>query len=162
MKRGMDVRRFGFQSWDDGTRLYRASRGPAILCPILLPSLGTMSVLVWCSNQPNPLDSTLSFACTSASQPTDRPPPPPPPSAPSLTTSSFVYSSSSVASCSSSYYYNRYYRYCCCCCCYYCRCYYYTLYYHCGYYYYYYYYHRCCRYSFATLGLPPAATYAAL
>lgn len=74
MKRGMDVRRFGFQSWDDGTRLYRASRGPAILCPILLPSLGTMSVLVWCSNQPNPLDSTLSFACTSASQPTDRPP----------------------------------------------------------------------------------------
>lgn len=74
MKRGMDVRRFGFQSWDDGTRLYRASRGPAILCPILLPSLGTMSALVWCSNQPNPLDSTLSFACTSASQPTDRPP----------------------------------------------------------------------------------------
>lgn len=36
------------------------------------PSLGTMSVLVWCwckPTQPNPPDS-LSFACTSASQPT--------------------------------------------------------------------------------------------
>ncbi|KYM78385.1 hypothetical protein ALC53_11040 [Atta colombica] len=36
-------------------------------------SLGTMSVLVWCwckPTQPNPPDS-LSFACTSASQPTD-------------------------------------------------------------------------------------------
>lgn len=76
---------------------------------------------------------------------TDRPPPPPPP-APSLSTSSFASSSSSAAYYSSSsssssfstsfyycYCYCYYYR-CCCCCC-------------------------CRRYSFATLGLPPTATY---
>lgn len=41
------------------------------------------------------------------------------------------------------YRYHYYYGYCCCCCwCY-----------------YYYYYRCCCRYSFATLGLPPIATY---
>lgn len=74
---------------------------------------------------------------------TDRPPPPPPPPpAPSLSTSSFASSSSFTAYCSSSsssssfstsfyYCYCYYYR----CCCY------------------------CCRYSFATLGLPPTATY---
>lgn len=101
-------------------------------------SLGTMSVLVWCwckPTQPNPPDS-LSFACTSASQPTVPPPPPP---APSLSTSSFVSFSSSIAYCSSSsssssFSTSFYYCYC-------------------------YYYRCCCRYSFATLGLPPTATY---
>lgn len=68
----MDVRRFGFQSWDDGTRLYRASRGPAILPH---PLLRLEPCRCWCGaganqpTQPNPPDS-LSFACTSASQPT--------------------------------------------------------------------------------------------
>jgi len=89
------------------------------------PSLGTMSVLVWCwckPTQPNPPDS-LSFVCTSASQPTVPPPsrlPSPPVS--SLSTSSFASFSSSTAYCSSSsfstsFYYCYCYYYCCCCCC---------------------------------------------
>lgn len=74
---------------------------------------------------------------------TDRPPSPPP--APSLSTSfssstAYCSSSSSSSSFSTSFYYCYCYYYRCCCCCCYCCCY-------------------CCRYSFATLGLPPTATY---
>lgn len=56
----MDVRRFGFQSWDDGTRLYRASRGPAILPH---PLLRLEPCRCWCgagANQPNPTHRTHS------------------------------------------------------------------------------------------------------
>lgn len=70
---------------------------------------------------------------------TDRPPPPPPP-APSLSTSSFASSSSSTAYCSSSSSSSSFST-----SFYYCYCYYYRC--------------CCCRYSFATVGLPPTATY---
>ena len=51
----MDVRRFGFQSWDDGTRLYRASRGPAILPHPLLRLEPCRCWWCWCKpTQPNP------------------------------------------------------------------------------------------------------------
>ena len=54
------MRRFGFQSWDDGTRLYRASRGPAILPH---PLLRLEPCRCWCgagANQPNPTHRTHS------------------------------------------------------------------------------------------------------
>lgn len=57
----MDVRRFGFQSWDDGTRLYRASRGPAILPHPLLRLEPCRCWWCWCKpTQPNPTQRTLS------------------------------------------------------------------------------------------------------
>lgn len=136
------MRRFGFQSWDDGTRLYRARAEARPSCPILSFAWNHVGALVWCggagANQPDPTHrTTLSFACTSASQPTALlrspslalPPPrphPPSPPAPVLVLVLFLlyYSASS---------------YHCRCWCYYCRC--------------------RCRYSFATLGLPPTATH---
>lgn len=54
------MRRFGFQSWDDGTRLYRASRGPAILPH---PLFRLEPCRCWCgagANQPNPTHQTHS------------------------------------------------------------------------------------------------------
>lgn len=69
----MDVRRFGFQSWDDGTRLYRASRGPAILPH---PLLRLEPCRCWCKpTQPNPTQRTLS---PSAAPPRLNQPPSPP------------------------------------------------------------------------------------
>lgn len=50
----MDVRRFGFQSWDDGTRLYRASRGPAILPHPLFAWSHVGGTGGTGANQPNP------------------------------------------------------------------------------------------------------------
>lgn len=108
---GLDVRRFGFQSWDDGTRLYRASRGPAIL-PHPLLQLGAMSVLVVLvqtnPTQPNGLSLLRLHLRVSTNRPS-----------PSSSTSTF--SSFSSSSSTSSYFSSS------------------------G--------------SFATLGLPPTATY---
>lgn len=59
--------------------------------PILSPSLGAMSVLVQTNpTQPNPTDS-LSFGCTSASQPTALPPSPSPPLPPLPTSHPLLY-----------------------------------------------------------------------
>lgn len=128
----MDVRRFGFQSWDDGTRLYRASRGPAILPH---PLLRLEPCRCWCgagANQPNPTHRTHSPS-----------PAPPrlnrPPSASCSFALHFLFlhllfavscSSWSSSFSTSSYYYN------------------------CYYYYYYY-----CRRCSAVTPLPPTATY---
>lgn len=80
---GMDVRRFGFQSWNDGTRLYRTSwqARPSTLSSSsfsfspysgCFPLVEAMSVL-WCkSTQPNPhslLLSSLLFTNSSTRHP---------------------------------------------------------------------------------------------
>ena len=87
----MDVRRFGFQSWDDGTRLYRASRGPAILPHPLLHLEPCRCWWCWCKpTQPNGLSLLRLHLRVS----TNRPPPSPPTPASSSTSSYFSSSDS--------------------------------------------------------------------
>jgi len=128
----MDVRRFGFQSWDDGTRLYRARAEARPSCPILSFAWNHVGASVWCRckpTRPNPPDY-----CSPSPAPPHRLNRPP----------SFALRFLLVlillrrlllCSSSSSSFSTSSYCYCCCCCC--CR----------------------CRYSFATLGLPPTACY---
>jgi hypothetical protein len=126
------VRRFGFQSWDDGTRLYRARAEARPSCPILSFAWNHVGASVWCRckpTRPNPPDY-----CSPSPAPPHRLNRPP----------SFALRFLLVlillrrlllCSSSSSSFSTSSYCYCCCCCC--CR----------------------CRYSFATLGLPPTACY---